>query len=353
MNNRQNSIGGGISGHIFEQIISLENLLAAWREFRRGKNKKIDVMRYAINLEDRLWQLHYELKSKSYQPDCYLSFFVADPKLRHIHKASVRDRIVHQAIYRILYPCYDKKFIFDSYACRLQKGTHKAVDRLSNFCRQASKNYTGVIYGLQCDIWHFFDSIDHVVLKELIGKIITDRDTLWLINKIIDSFVVQSERGLPLGNVTSQLFANIYLNEFDQFVKRKLKIKYYLRYTDDFIIISADKCYLDNLIVEFAVFLYHRLSLSLHQRKTTIRKFSQGFDCLGYVALPYYWVLRTKTKRRIFKKINKQYTLFNEGIIDTVSFNQSLQSYLGILSHCRAQNIKQNINKSINLNALI
>ncbi|MEK9174510.1 MAG: hypothetical protein AAB725_00890, partial [Patescibacteria group bacterium] len=141
MNNRRiNAIGGGFNGcHIFKKIISLENLFLAWREFKKGKRKRLDVQEFEFNLEDNLFQFNYELKNKTYKHNLYIPFYVTDPKLRHIHKATVCDRVLHQAVFRVLYPLFDKNFIYDSYSCRVGKGTHKAVTRLENFCRKLSQ----------------------------------------------------------------------------------------------------------------------------------------------------------------------------------------------------------------------
>ncbi|MEK7497181.1 MAG: reverse transcriptase/maturase family protein [Patescibacteria group bacterium] len=328
---------------MFEQIVSLENLLLAFREFRRGKQSKPDVQLFEFNLEDNLWQIHRELVSGLYINDPYSSFYIADPKLRHIHKASVRDRVVHQAIFRVLYSVFDLSFIHDSYSCRVDKGTHRAVLRLDHFLNQVSKNNTQPTYALKCDIKKFFDSIDQAILLKLIKNKIGDERLFSLVNKIINSFSVGYGKGLPLGNVTSQLFSNIYLNELDQFVKHKLKIKYYLRYCDDFVIVNNNQKYLENLISKLAKFLGEKLQITLHERKIIIRKFNQGVDFLGYVVLPHYRVLRTKTKRRVMRKLRRCIVEFKTGQKSVVSVEQSFQSYLGILKHCRGYKISQQI----------
>ncbi len=280
-------------------------------------------------MEDNLFQLHQELKDKTYRPDSYLAFYVQDPKLRHIHKASVRDRVLHQAVFRVLYPIFDKGFIYDSYSSRLGKGTHIAVERLGIFLRKLSRNYRKPIFALKCDISKFFDSIDQQTLLNLIKNKIFDPSAVWLIEKIVKSFQKNPDKGLPLGNVTSQLFANIYLNELDQFAKHKLKIKHYLRYCDDFIILSGKKDNFAEIIDKISRFLAENLNLTLHPNKIIIRRFSQGIDFLGYVSRPYCVVLRTKTKRRMFRKINKT----------------NLQSYLGLLKHCRGHKLKIRLNE--------
>jgi len=363
MDNRNiESVGGG--NHklkikkeklkIFEEIISLENLLLAWKEFKRGKRSKKDVQEFEFNLEDNLFQLHRELKGKIYQHSNYTSFYVSDPKPRKIHKAIVRDRVLHHAIFRILYPILDKGFIFDSYSCRLNKGTHRAVARLEKFCRKLSRNNTRNIFAVKCDIKRFFDSVDQEILLNLIRRKVKDEDAVWLVKSVIRSFSLFTPTpsqsppraggedlcsGLPLGNVTSQLFANIYLNELDQFVKHRLKIKYYLRYCDDFVVLSDNVKYLQELIPRINNFLKFGLKLTFHPNKIIFRKYRQGIDFLGYVVLPHRRVLRTKTKRRMLRKIRIKHLDLQRGIISEKSFNQTLQSYFGVLKHCRSHKI--------------
>jgi retron-type reverse transcriptase len=271
----------------------------AWREFKKGKSKKRDVQEFEFNLEDNLFQLHRELKIKTYQHSNYTTFNIYDPKLRRIHKACVRDRVLQHAIFRILYPIFDKTFIFDSYSCRINKGTHKAVKRLKRFCLKLSQNNKKIIFALKCDIRKFFDSVNQDILLNLIKKKIKDEKAVWLIEKIVSSF----EKGLPLGNVTSQLFANIYLNELDYFIKQNSRERYYLRYCDDFIILNRNRDYLEKLPHIINNFLKSKLELNLHLNKIIIRKYKQGIDFLGYVVRLYCITLRTKTKKRIFKKV--------------------------------------------------
>jgi len=184
--------------------------------------------------------------------------------------------------------------------------------------------------------------VDQEILLNLIKKKITDEDAIWLIEKIIKSF----PKGLPLGNVSSQLFANIYLNELDQFAKHSLREKYYLRYCDDFIILSKDEKYLQNLIPVLDNFLQENLKLNLHPDKILIRKYRQGIDFLGYVVLPHYRVLRTKTKRRMFRKLDEKYAKLKSGEISEDCFNSSFQSYLGVLKHCKGWEIQAFLKRS-------
>jgi retron-type reverse transcriptase len=355
----------------FEKIISLENLFLAWKEFKKGKRKKVDVQEFEFNLEDNLFQLHRELKDRTYQHSNYTAFSVNDPKPRKIHKAIVRDRVLHHAIFRILYPIFDKGFIFDLYSCRIGKGTRRAVNRLEKFCRKLSRNNTKNIFALKCDIKRFFNSIDQDVLLKIIKHKIKDEDAIWLVDRIIKSFPDMDSRfrgndrdgrgndsekggndknagrndnlGLPLGNVTSQLFANIYLDKLDQFIKHKLKIRYYLRYCDDFVILAENRSCFASVIAEIEKFLARELKLFLHPDKIIIRKYHQGIDFLGYVVLPHYRVLRTKTKKRILRKSSINQQKVANGLMSKKSLNQSMQSYLGILKHCCGYKIKKRV----------
>lgn len=313
----------------------------AWFEFRLGKRSKADVQNFEHNLEDNLFTLYNDLKNKTFRHSDYIPFYITDPKRRHIHKANIRDRVLHHAIFRQLYPIFDKGFIFDSYSCRIGKGTHNAVNRLEYFVRIISCNYRQNLWALKCDVSKFFDSIDPQRLSDLIDLKISDPDVRWLIDKVLHSFRKANGLGIPLGNVTSQLFANIYLNELDQFMKRELKIKYYLRYCDDFIILSERKEYLESLTPIIAKFLEDRLGLILHPRKIIYTKLSQGIDFLGYVILPHHRVLRTKTKNRILRKIQGNKIGLKQGTMEEEYFNRSMASYSGMLKHCDSWKIRR------------
>lgn len=350
MHNRSlNKIAGGgiprnkIFHDVFSEITSLDNFLRAWLEFRRGKRNKPDVQNFEFNLESNLVKLQEEVVSGSYEHESYQSFLVRDPKLRHIHKASVRDRLLHQAIFRVLYPIFDSGLIFDSFSCRVSKGTHLAVSRLEKFLKKSSRNNQQSVFALKCDVKKFFGSVSHEKLLELIKRKIKCEKSIWLIKKVIYSFEKTKGIGLPLGNVTSQLFANIYLNEFDQFIKRHLKVRYYLRYCDDFIVLDRDQDVLQNATPVIKDFLSQRLALNLHEDKLILKKHTQGVDFLGYVVLPHHRVLRTKTKRRIFKKIIQRNNELTRGVITPASLSQTLQSYFGVLSHCRGFKLGQKI----------
>ncbi len=334
--------------NLFNKIIEPENLFWAWEEFKHGKGKKADVLKFEKNLEQELFQLHRDLKDKTYRHGGYTDFFICDPKLRHIHKATVRDRVLHHAVYQILNPLFEPTFIATSFSCRIQKGSHKGVDVAESMIRKVSRNYTRACYVLKCDVRKFFDSIDHSILLSLIQRKIKDKEVIWLIGEIVDSFVsgysnLFTRTGVPIGNLTSQLFANMYMNEFDQYMKQKLKVEHYGRYTDDFIIVSNDKKYLENLIKPIILFLGNRLKLRLHTDKVEILKASGSVDFLGYILRPYHRLIRKKTLRRIERKHRDKFNAYTKGIISKESFNQTFASYLGALSHANAYRLSENL----------
>src|SRR3990167_7132742 len=294
--------GGGhqriLFTHTYDDIISVENLLDAWKEFRKGKRKKLDVLEFQTDLMHQISCLHEELKSKTYKHGGYKHFKIADPKPRNIHKAIVRDRLLHHAIYRKLYPFFDRTFIYDSYSCRVGKGTHRAMNQFRRFAYQVSKNHTRTCWVLKCDIRKFFASIGHQVLFLILEQHIPDQDIMRLLREVVNSFPRgrTSCNGLPLGNLTSQLLVNIYMNEFDQYVKHQLRAKYYVRYADDFVVLSNDKQELEERLRYIVVFLRDRLKLQLHPDKVSIKTFASGVDFLGWVHFPDHRVLRTATK---------------------------------------------------------
>lgn len=320
--------------HSYQDTISIENLLEAWKEFLVGKRGRKDVQEFQRNLMDNILQLHRELASKTYKHSPYEAFNISDPKPRNIHKASVRDRLLHHAIYRKLYLLFDRTFIPDSYSCRNNKGTHKAIARFKYFANKVSKNSTKVVWVLKCDIKKFFASVDQRILMNILKQYISDVEILELLSRILKSFNSdKKEVGLPLGNLTSQLFVNIYMNEFDQFVKHKLKVKYYIRYADDFVLLHQDRGWLEDQVYKIDGFLEERLKLQLHPKKVSIETFASGVDFLGWICFPTHKVIRTKTKNRMFKKLNIE------------SSDNALNSYLGLLKHGNAYKVEREVIK--------
>jgi retron-type reverse transcriptase len=318
--------------HKFENIVSLENLLEAWQEFLLGKNKRKDVQEFRTNLMDNILKLHHDLVYHKYEHGGYKAFMVHDPKTRNIHKATVSDRLLHHAIHRQLYPFFDRTYIFDSYSCRLEKGTHKAIIRFNQFFLKVSRNNTKTCWVLKSDIRKFFASIDHEILIDILKEYIPDENIIWLLTKVIDSFQIKNGKGLPLGNLTSQLFANVYLNEFDRFVKHKIKAKFYIRYADDFVILSDNKDWLKNKMPMIKSFLWSRLNLEVHSNKTYTKTMSSGLDFLGWVNFPRYSILRRTTEKRMFKKLKENN--YKE---------ESYYSYLGMLKHGQGYKIEQEL----------
>ena len=338
---RVSSLGGGFLVKIFMKIqlvpgflniISLDNLLEAWKEFVCGKRNRTDVQEFSLNLMENIFALHYELINGTYKHGGYQAFKINDPKPRDIHKALVRDRLVHHAIYRVIYTFFDRTFMSDSYSCRVNKGTHKAINQFRKFAWKVSRNNTCTAWILKCDIKKFFASINHEILFKNLGSYIQDPDLLNLLCGIIESFSSKPGTGLPLGNLTSQLFVNIYMNEFDQFVKHKLRAEFYIRYADDFVILSRDKKWLGGILAIMQEFLKEKLKLELHPDKLSIKTLFSGMDFLGWVHFFDHRVLRTSTKRRMFQKLKKN------------NSPSVLDSYLGLLGHGNAFELSNYLN---------
>jgi RNA-directed DNA polymerase len=332
----ENLLGKSLLDIRYDDIISVQNLLAAWREFRRGKSKRKDVQEFEMQLMDNIFSLHDDLRALSYVHGPYEAFNISDPKPRNIHKATVRDRLLHHAIYRVLYPAFDKTFICHSYSCRMGKGTHRAMAAFQTMARQVSNNHTRTVWVLKCDVRKFFASIDHEILKEVLRRELKDADVLWLLGQVIDSFETVSGKGLPLGNLTSQLLVNVYMNEFDQFVKHTLKLPYYIRYADDFVILDQDRCRLGEIVRLTVLFLRAALQLELHPHKAFIATVASGVDFLGYVYFTDHHVLRTVTKRRMLKRV--------QGL---PIGSATAQSYLGLMLHGNTYGLQARLKESL------
>lgn len=327
----------------YKKLISKESLLQAWRNFLSGKTNKKDAIDFWRNLEDNLFELHHDLRENNYQHGKYEKFIIRDPKRREIHKANVRDRITHQLIFSYLRPIFEKRFIFDSYASRVAKGTYRAVQRLRSFCKRENSRGRQGCWILKCDIEKFFDSIDHQILFSIIRKQVKTPDILGLIYKVIKSFEIKPNKGLPLGNLTSQLFANIYLHEQDYFIKHTLHLKYYIRFNDDFVIVHKDKNFLESQIFLIQKFLSQKLLLSLPQNKIFLRNFFWGIDFLGYIVLPNGILLRAKTRKRMLNKIKIKRNNYKGGEFHFHKLCQTISSYFGILKHCSSFRLRQKI----------
>jgi len=324
--------------HTFEELVSIENLLKAWNEFVKGKRAKRDVQTFSLYLMDHILLLHKNLLDQTYRHGGYYAFNICDPKPRNIHKAQVRDRLLHHAVHRVLYSYFDKSFIAHSYSCQINKGTHRALRQFRRFAYKVSKNDTQTCWVLKCDIRKFFANIDHRILLKILAKHIHDKNILWLLENVIKSFSTKPSVGLPLGNLTSQLFVNVYMNEFDQFVKHQLKAKYYIRYADDFVILSENEKHLQTIITPIQKFLLNELKLELHPHKVSIETFGSGVDFLGWVHFFHHRVLRTTSKKRMLKKIKSN------------PQEKVLNSYLGLLRHGDTHGLKIKVKNEFLLN---
>jgi len=334
-----------MSAVLFETMTSLDNLFACWYAFKRGKRQQKEIQHFERFLEDNIFRLREDLNALVYKHGSYPQFRVCDPKERLISKASVRDRFVHHVVYEMLTKIFDPKLIFHSFSCRKKKGVHKGTLCLQKMIKKASQNGSKNCWALKIDIRRFFDTINHGILKKLIRKHVFDEKLLHLIDQIIDSFHQSTDvfgpAGLPLGNVSSQLFANIYLHELDEFIKHKLRLKFYLRYCDDFVILSHHPKLLLWLICVIDDFLNTHLRLQMHPKKIFLLTIAGGIDFVGYVHFLHHRLVRPQTKRRLKRKLKTAFKLFQRGKLSSTALDQKVQSYLGLLSHANAFHFSQ------------
>ncbi len=327
--------------NLFARIVEFENLHTAYLGARVCKRYRSSILKFGYKLEENLLALRRELSSKTYKHGGYREFVVTESKKRIIKAAPFRDRVVHHALCNIIEPILDKEFIYNSYACRKGKGTHAAIRRLEHFIkslhsrererereRERDEVPRAKIYCLKCDISKYFDSVDHEILFEMLRRKIQDEDILWLLREIIAS----NPCGIPIGNLTSQLFANVYLNELDRFVKRELHEKYYLRYMDDFLVLGPDKKHLLEVKEKIKVFLRDKLKLEMHPKKNEIFPIDKGIDFLGYVVRDGRRFLRKSTVKRFMKKNRKYDALFRKGKVFETFIRNMHASWRGYTS---------------------
>ncbi|MCG3744424.1 RNA-dependent DNA polymerase [Vibrio cincinnatiensis] len=324
---------------MYDKIISFENLYQAANEAARNKRYRVPIMRYFSNLEENLINAHNHLIWGSYEPQPHRQFFVYEPKKRLISAPPFDDRVVHHAIHRIIEPIIDKRFIFDSYACRIGKGTHRGADRAQRFIRIVKRNH-GRVYVLKADIAKYFNSINHASLKRIIRSHLNCERTIALLNLIIDKAEVEVQGvGIPIGNLTSQLFANLYLNELDRFVKHELREKHYIRYMDDFVILHHDKAHLQRLRVTIERWLLENLQLKTNN-KTQIFPVStssgRALDFLGYRIYATHKLLRKCTAKRFKHKVKKLRKQYAKGKASLAEVRSVIASYNGCIQHAKA-----------------
>ena len=334
--------------NLYNKICSYDNLILAYKKTRKGKSKKDYVINYSRNLKDNLLQLRNNLLFHSYNPKKLETFIIRDPKTRKISKSSFEDRIVHHAIVNILEPIYEKIFIYDSYANRKNKGTLEALKRFDIFKRKVSKNNKMICYVLKADIKHYFETIDHNVLLSIIKKKITCNRTIWLIKKILNNYQGDNNVGMPLGNLTSQFFANVYLNELDYFIKHELEIKFYIRYVDDFVIFNISKNKLILFKKQVNNFLKEKLNIGLHQDKSKIILIEKGISFLGFRIFYHYKLLKKFNRRNIKIKINKLFELFSKSKVSYDKIYESVQSYFAYMKYANCYLFKKKISRKLN-----
>lgn len=347
--------------NLFLEIVSFENLFKAWENARKGKKYRNDVMEYSDKLEENIINTQNHLIHNTYKVGRYSSFYIIVPKKRLIMSLQFKDRVIQWAFYQVLNPIFDKSFIHDSYACRKGKGTHKAADRLQYWLRHTERKAEQYYY-LKLDISKFFYRIDHEVLLKILKNKIKDTDVIRTLNTIINSeeskFGLPSGMevdevpfeqrldnvGVPIGNLTSQMFANIYMNELDQFAKHKLKLKYYIRYMDDIIILHKDKKYLADIKEEIEEFLNDYLKLHLNN-KTCIRPTSMGIEFVGFRIWSTHKKLRKETTKRMKSRLKYLFEAYKHEEITKESLDRSIASYKGIMNHFDSYGLRKYINE--------
>jgi retron-type reverse transcriptase len=336
-------------GYLWAEVTDFSSLLAASRQAQRGKRFRENVLRFNYRLEQELLRLQTELQTKTYQPGTYRTFEIKQPKPRLISAAPYRDRVVHHALCNVIFPIFEKTLISDTYANRLGFGSHRALRRFTQFCRSSK-------YVLQCDIKKYFPSIDHEILKEIIRRKIKCPDTLWLIDTIIDNSnpqepsiehfpnddlltPIQRPHGLPIGNLTSQFFANLYLNGFDHFIKETLQAPKYLRYVDDFALFSDDLEFLTHARPAIETHLAS-LRLKIHPIKSQCFETRLGAHFVGFRVFPTHTRVRAENLRRARRRFHARYA---KGEMSHTQIQKSLQSWVAHLNHADTWQLRQQL----------
>jgi len=336
--------------HLYEKIYSLSNLILAFKKARKGKTKKFYVIEFEKDFINNINKLHDELKNETYYPEPLKTFILRDPKTRKISKSAFKDRIVHHAICNIIEPIFEKMFIYDSCANRIRKGNLFGLKRFDLFKRKVSEN-GGIIknnfnnknyvagFCLKADIKHYFQEVNHDVLLNIISKKIKDEKSIKLIKKVLKNGEVREGTGMPLGNLTSQFFANIYLNELDYFIKHKLKAKYYIRYVDDFVILHKSKIQLKIFEIGINKFLKEMLKIELHPQKSKVIPLSKGLDFIGFRNFYHFRLLR----KRNIRKINLNLCEFTQGKISKEKMFEIFQGWNAYAKWANTYNLRKKL----------
>ncbi|MCG2726772.1 MAG: reverse transcriptase/maturase family protein [Elusimicrobia bacterium] len=341
------------SKQLYERVCSFENMYDAFLKAAKGKSLRMDCAGFAYNREREIFALQAELLDGIYRHGPYREFEVNDPKRRQVKAAPFRDRVVHHALCNIIEPIFEARFISNSFACRKGKGTFAALGR----CGELARRFCGG-YVLKADISKFFYSVDHGIMFAALSRRIADKRVLALIAEILassedarfrayfpgdDLFALQRRTGIPIGNLTSQLFSNIYLTELDYFVKQQLRWKPYLRYMDDFLLFGPDKKELWIILSRIEAFLAEKLRLRVHPKKRTVSPVSCGIDWVGYMVFPERIKVRRRNIFRFRDRNRKLRALFKRGRIRPADIKQSIMSFCAYTSHANANKLTQNL----------
>lgn len=337
---------GKVYRHLYTQICDWENLLLAWRKARKGKRRQPPAATFEWDAANHLLDLQHELTTQNYAPGAYVSFTIHEPKRRLISAAPFRDRVVHHALCNVIEPLFERRFIDDSYANRKGKGTHAALDRCQSFARRYR-------YVLPCDVQQFFPAIDHALLLATIQRVVVDPAVLWLCQQILhsgvgvlaeaydmvyfpgdDLFAMNRPRGLPIGNLTSQFWANVYLNQLDHFVKRQLKCQAYLRYVDDFLLFADDKVTLWRWRTAIIAFLA-TLRLTLHETRCQPFPVTNGIPFLGFRVYPQHRRLKRRKGVAFLRHLRLLLAAYQAGAIPLDRVTAAVQ---GWVNHTRFAN---------------
>jgi len=337
---------------LFERLVSFPNLLLAAQHAQRGKRFRPNVSGFAFRLEHELLGLQQELTTRTYRPGAYRTFIIRDKKPRLISAAPFRDRVVHHALCNIIEPIFDRSFLFDSYACRKGKGTHAAVERASAYARRFR-------YVLKCDVEKYFPSIDHEILYERLVRRIWDDGVRWLVRTIIDGSNPQPEaahhfpgddlfapfarrRGIPIGNQTSQFFANVYLDGLDHYVRETLRMPGYIRYVDDFLVFHNDKSVLHDVLSALGAYC-ERLRLRLHPRKCSLAPVMAGFTFWGHRVFPSYRRVDADNVRRFKRRLRRYGDEIAMGDLTVTKARECVQSWVAHAAHADSVKLRKTV----------
>ena len=341
--------------NLYPQIFSFDNLYWAFRAARKGKRDRVAVSSFEFDLEHNLLELEAELRDQTYCPGPYTNFYIYEPKQRLVSAAPFRDRVVHHALCQVIEPIWEARFIRADYACRVGKGVHQALDQCHAWVR-------GYRYAFHGDVVKYFPSIDHAILRDLLAHHIADRQTLWLIDQILasgarilgdeclmvcfpgdDLFALSRPRGLPIGNLTSQFWGNVYLHELDLFVKHRLRCPAYLRYMDDFVLFADDKAQLADWREAAREFLATRLRLVLHPKKSWVFPVKVGLDFCGFRLYPTHRRLRRSSVRRFVARFRRQREAYGRGELSLEDMTTSVQSWIAHAAHGDTWRLRQRL----------